>query len=122
MKQITTIICIAGLTGLSAPAFSFPATLANTADIPIDMKSASLSQPTHIAASGTETDNKSASQPAIQGNEMQDERIEFEEEAARREFGDKSNLEEFKEQEIRREFGGQTKFPEPAPPGRGYNR
>lgn len=104
MKQITTIICIASLAGLSAPAFSFPATLANTADIPIDMKPASLSQPIHIAASGTETDNKSASQPAIQGNEMQDERIEFEEEAARR------------------EFGGQTKFPEPAPQAGDHGR
>lgn len=115
MKQITTIICIAGLTGLSASAFSFPATIADTADIPINMKPALFSQPIHIAASGTKIDNKSASQPAIQGNEMQDERIEFEEEAARREFGDKSNLEEFKEQEIRREFGGQTKFSEPVP-------
>lgn len=122
MKQIATIICIVGLAGLSASAFSFPATLADTADIPIDMKPASLSQPIHIAAPGTETDNKSASQPAIQGNEMQDERIEFEEEAARREFGDESNLEEFKEQEIRREFGGQTKFPEPAPQAEDHNR
>lgn len=104
MKQIATIICIIGLASLSAPAFSFPATMTDTADMPI-----------HIAASGTETDNKSVSQPAIQGNEMQDERMEFEEEAARREFGDETDREEFKEQEIRKEFGGQTKFLEPAP-------
>ncbi|SFU54922.1 hypothetical protein SAMN05216339_10412 [Nitrosomonas eutropha] len=130
MKQIATIICIAGLAGLSTSVFSFPA--AATADtsefdwkipankgsttnvLPISQHS-NLSQSTHIAASGTEADNKSASQSAIQGNEMQDERMEFEEEAARREFGDESNREDFKEQEIRREFGGRTEFVEPVP-------
>lgn len=113
MKQIATIICIAGLTGLSTSAFSSSATLA---DATPDMKSAALSQPIYLAVSEAETDNKSASQPVIQGNEMQDERMEFEEKAARREFGDESNREDFMEQEIRKEFGGRTEFIEPVVP------
>jgi len=110
MKQIATIICIAGL---STSAFSSSATLADAA---LDVKPATLSQAIYLAVSETGTDNKSASQPAIQGNEMQDERMEFEEEAARMEFGDESNREDFREQEIRREFGGQIEFIEPVAP------
>ncbi len=42
--------------------------------------------------------------------------MEFEEKAARREFGDESNREDFMEQEIRKEFGGRTEFIEPVVP------
>lgn len=81
-----------------------------------------LSRAIDIAAAETGTGNKSTSQPAIQGNEIQDERIEFEEEATRIEFGDETNREEFKEQAIRREFGGQTKFAEPVPKAENHDR
>lgn len=115
MKQITTIIGIASLTSLSIPVFSFAAATVDAANQLIHTKPVVLSQPIHVAASEAKTDDESAPQQAIQGNEMQDERMEFEEEASRREFGDDSDREEFKEQEIRREFGGRTNFLEPAP-------
>ncbi|MCC6915907.1 hypothetical protein [Nitrosomonas sp.] len=106
MKHITSTIFIAALAGLLTSVFSFP-----------DFRDSSLPQPqpVQIAAAGAETRSQSPAPPAAQGNEMQDERVEFEEQAERREFGDETDQEEFREQAIRREFGGQTKFTEPVP-------
>lgn len=81
-----------------------------------------LSRAIDIAATETGISNKSIPQPAIQGSKIQDERIEFREEATRIEFGDKTNWEEFKEQAIRREFGGRTKFEEPVPKTENHDR
>ena len=81
-----------------------------------------LSKAIDIAATETGIGNKSTPQPAIQGSKIQDERIEFREEATRIEFGDKTNWEEFKEQAIRREFGGRTKFEEPVPKTENHDR
>lgn len=157
MRHVTTIAFIVSLTGLSAPVFAFPATMADAMDTSASMRVAllplqtahsaisgfdqqiltnkqdtahvfsvfrnsKLFQPVYIVASGAEATGKSAMQPVIQGNEMQDERMEFEEQATRREFGDESNQEEFKEQAIRREFGGQTKFAEPVPEAGNHGR
>lgn len=76
---------------------------------------ASLSAPI-LAASETKTNNQPAPQFVIQGNETQEEHMEFEERATRRMFGDEKDPENFKEQAIRKEFGGRTKFIEPISP------
>lgn len=76
---------------------------------------ASLSAPI-FAASETKTNSQPAPQFVIQGNEMQEEHMEFEERATRKMFGDEKDQEDFKEQAIRKEFGGRTKFIEPIPP------
>lgn len=108
MKHIANTIFIAALAGLSTSVFSFQIS-----------RDSNLSQPMHIAAAETKTGSKLASPSATQGNEVEDERIEFEEQAGREEFGDKTDREEFKEQAIRREFGGQTRFIEPVTPESG---
>lgn len=94
----------------------------DTAHIFSIFRNSNLFQPVYIVASGAEATGKSAIQPVIQGNEIQDERMEFEEQATRREFGDESNQEEFKEQAVRKEFGGQTKFAEPVPEAGKHDR
>lgn len=105
MKHITNTIFIAALAGLSTSAFSFQTS-----------RDSNLSQPVYVAAAEAKTGSKLASPSATQGNEMEDERIEFENQAGREEFGDRTDREEFKEQATRREFGGQTRFIEPVVP------
>lgn len=111
MKHIVTTIFIAGLAGLSTSVFSFSTTTVNATNTP-------ATQPIHIAAAEEKTNSKSTTPPppSPQGNKIQDERMEFEDQARREEFGDRADQEEFKEQAIRREFGGKTRFIEPVVP------
>ncbi|BBL33903.1 hypothetical protein Nstercoris_00129 [Nitrosomonas stercoris] len=106
MRSIIQVITI-GVISLSAPVFA--ATIDITGALPSESTIV-------VVASDTKTEDPSSPQSVIHGNEMQDERMEYEERAQRRMFGDDRDREDFREQSIRKEFGGQTRFIEPVVP------